>query len=109
MARAKGGPIDPRKLYIVGEEGPEIFYSGDKSGTVIPNDQVQNIFQKFNMPTNTGRPSAYGSPKGSQGPVKDIIIHNNISIEGSMDERKASLLLNEIEEKMVNVIRREIR
>lgn len=34
--KAKGGPIDPSRWYVVGEQGPELFAPG-VSGTVIPN------------------------------------------------------------------------
>lgn len=34
--RAKGGPINSGEMYIVGEEGPELFVS-DQAGDIIPN------------------------------------------------------------------------
>lgn len=37
--RAAGGPIDPSKWYMVGEEGPELFAPG-LSGTIIPNHVI---------------------------------------------------------------------
>lgn len=37
--RAAGGPIDPGKVYMVGENGPEMFVSKD-SGTIIPNHKL---------------------------------------------------------------------
>ena len=83
MARAKGGPIDPRKLYIVGEEGPEIFYSGDKSGTVIPADQTRDIFQSFNVSKDSEKPALFRDQPGkdSDGPpmVSADQIHNIIN------------------------------
>jgi tail tape-measure protein len=38
--RAAGGPVDPNKAYIVGEEGPELLQMGSSSGNVIPNNQL---------------------------------------------------------------------
>jgi len=37
MPRASGGPISPRQMYTVGEEGPELFMS-KLAGSIIPND-----------------------------------------------------------------------
>ncbi|HAH08685.1 MAG TPA: phage tail tape measure protein [Alphaproteobacteria bacterium] len=34
-ARAQGGPVDPGRAYLVGEQGPELFVPG-ASGTVLP-------------------------------------------------------------------------
>jgi hypothetical protein len=38
-ARAKGGPVQAGKPYLVGEEGPEIIVPG-QSGTVVPNHKI---------------------------------------------------------------------
>lgn len=38
-ARAKGGPIDAGKPYVVGEEGPELIIP-NHSGTVVPNHKL---------------------------------------------------------------------
>jgi len=37
--RAKGGPVDPSKTYIVGENGPE-WYTPGSSGNIVPNDKI---------------------------------------------------------------------
>lgn len=37
--RAAGGPIDPGKVYMVGENGPEMFVSKD-AGTIVPNHKL---------------------------------------------------------------------
>lgn len=37
--RAAGGPVDPNKVYMVGEKGPELFVS-DTAGNIIPNDML---------------------------------------------------------------------
>ena len=39
-ARAMGGPVMPRRDYLVGERGPEILRMGGRSGTIVPNDQI---------------------------------------------------------------------
>jgi len=36
-ARAEGGPVLPGRFYTVGEEGPELLYSGSSSGRVFAN------------------------------------------------------------------------
>lgn len=41
-ARAKGGPVEAGKAYIVGEEGPELAIFGS-SGTVVPNDRLGSV------------------------------------------------------------------
>jgi len=38
-ARAKGGPVDAGRAYLVGEEGPEIMVPG-RSGSVAPNHAI---------------------------------------------------------------------
>ena len=40
--RAKGGPVQPGKAYLVGEEGPEVIVPG-QSGMVIPNGGTRAI------------------------------------------------------------------
>lgn len=40
-ARALGGPVDPNKVYLVGEQGPELFVSKD-AGTIVPNGAVRS-------------------------------------------------------------------
>lgn len=37
--RAKGGPVQADRAYLVGEEGPEIFQPGAK-GNIVPNDAL---------------------------------------------------------------------
>ena len=34
--RAAGGPVMPGRFYMVGEEGPELLYTGNSSGSVMP-------------------------------------------------------------------------
>lgn len=40
-ARAKGGPVEPGKTYLVGEEGAELF-TPDRHGQIIPSGQTAN-------------------------------------------------------------------
>ena len=40
---ATGGPIDASKLYMVGENGPELFKS-NTAGEIIPNDKLSSMF-----------------------------------------------------------------
>lgn len=63
--RARGGPIDPDKVYLVGEEGPEIFVSRD-AGQIIPNDAIAKA--------RTGLPQAVmdhisDNPRGEPQPI----------------------------------------
>lgn len=37
--RAAGGPVEPGRSYIVGEQGPELF-TPRQSGTIVPNDAI---------------------------------------------------------------------
>lgn len=41
--RARGGPVSPGKLYLVGERGPELATFG-RSGRIIPNDKMGSMF-----------------------------------------------------------------
>lgn len=42
-ARAAGGPVLPRRSYLVGERGPEILRMGGQSGSIVPNDQIGGV------------------------------------------------------------------
>ena len=42
LPRAQGGPVSPNQPYLIGEEGPEI-YIPKSAGTIIPNNQIDNI------------------------------------------------------------------
>jgi hypothetical protein len=37
--KAKGGPVDAGRVYMVGEQGPELFVS-DTAGSIVPNNQL---------------------------------------------------------------------
>lgn len=38
--RAEGGPVQPNRSFVVGENGPELFVP-DRAGTIVPNDQMR--------------------------------------------------------------------
>lgn len=48
LGRAKGGPVRRRRLYIVGEEGPEIFVP-DMDGTILPNKEFSSFRRAVNF------------------------------------------------------------
>jgi hypothetical protein len=50
--KAVGGPVAANTPYIVGENGPELFYS-KTAGNIIPNNQLGNIVNP-NNPISTG-------------------------------------------------------
>lgn len=39
-ARAMGGPVLPRRDYLVGERGPEILRMGSSGGSIVPNHEI---------------------------------------------------------------------
>jgi len=41
--QADGGPVSARTTYLVGERGPELF-TPNKSGTIIPNDELGGLW-----------------------------------------------------------------
>jgi len=41
--KAQGGPVDAEQVYIVGENGPELFKS-KTAGDIVPNDKFQSMF-----------------------------------------------------------------
>ena len=45
---AKGGPINKKKPYIVGEEGPELFVPNE-AGTIIPNPKTQERMKGMSL------------------------------------------------------------
>ncbi|MGE0408975.1 MAG: tape measure protein [Amphiplicatus sp.] len=40
--RARGGPVDRGRPYVVGEEGPELFVPGS-SGSIVPNGELAGV------------------------------------------------------------------
>ena len=45
QAREEGGPVEPKKPYLVGEKGPEIIVP-KQAGTVIPTEQTMGLLSK---------------------------------------------------------------
>lgn len=69
-ARAKGGPVDPSKFYVVGEKGPELFVP-DGPGTIIPNG---------------ARAAPMGAPSGGgSGPAPNGQIDVNVNFGAGLD------------------------
>lgn len=70
--RAKGGPIDPNKAYVVGEEGPELFVS-DTAGTIIP---------------NSATPSHVGGSLNTNGNGGTIVVNVNGPVMSAADAQR---------------------
>jgi phage-related minor tail protein len=49
--RATGGPVSAGSPYMVGERGPELFMPSG-SGTIIPNNQINNMGATTNVTNN---------------------------------------------------------
>ena len=83
-----GGTPEKNKFIMVGEKGPEIFYTGNSGGEVIPNHEI------FNQNTSS---------------AKNLTISVPVTIEGQGDDRLASKLSYEMEETAKRVMREEMR
>jgi len=57
--KAAGGPIAPDDVYVVGENGPELFKS-KTAGDIVPNDKFQSMFGdiKTKISSLSGSPNA---------------------------------------------------
>jgi hypothetical protein len=53
--RARGGPVAANQMYMVGEEGPEMFVPRT-SGTIVPNGQMQGGTVNLTQNITTGDP-----------------------------------------------------
>jgi hypothetical protein len=53
--RARGGPVAANQMYVVGEEGPEMFVPRT-SGTIVPNGQLQGGTVNLTQNITTGDP-----------------------------------------------------
>ena len=60
-ARAMGGPVVPRDLYLVGERGPEMFVP-DSAGTILPADATASLLDGSSG-GSTGRGSGGGATR----------------------------------------------
>ena len=49
--RAAGGPVSANSPYMVGERGPELFMPSG-SGTIVPNNQINNMGSTTNVTNN---------------------------------------------------------
>lgn len=57
--KAMGGPVEPGRSYLVGEQGPELIHIGAHGGTVTPNDKLGgktiNVVNHFTLAQPTDR------------------------------------------------------
>lgn len=61
--RARGGPVDPGKVYLVGERGPELF-SPKTPGTIVPNTETTRFLssmERFGTENNYFKTSSSNS------------------------------------------------
>jgi phage-related protein len=63
--RAKGGPVSPSQLYLVGENGPE-FFIPNTAGNIIPNDKITSM-------------SGRGNGNGGLGSGSSTVINLNVN------------------------------
>jgi phage-related protein len=63
--RAKGGPVSPSELYLVGEQGPE-FFVPNTAGNIIPNDKITSM-------------SGRGNGNGGSGSGATTVINLNVN------------------------------
>ena len=99
---AKGGTFGRNKYIMVGEEGPELLYTGNNYGGVIPNDQTVNIVNHQAAAALAEAPPA-PAPAGG-----DLTISIPVAIDTG-NERLASRLAHEVEETARRVVREEMR
>jgi len=69
--REKGGDVQPRGLYRMGERGDELLVMGEKGGWVIPHDQTRDVLSG-RARVEDFLPRASGGPVGSGFNVSDI-------------------------------------
>ena len=104
---AGGGKFKKDEWHVVGEKGPELIYTGDKSGTVIPNDQAQNILQNFNMP------SLPAAARASSGSASNITLNVPVTVNAGGDipsqARLSGRLQEAVENTVMRILREEIR
>lgn len=77
-ARAIGGPTDPWKSYIVGENGPEVLRMGSKAGNVVP-------LAKTGANNNT-RSAANGRPQR---------VEINVNVSGARGNTEIKEMVNQ--------------
>lgn len=74
--REKGGPVDSRKAYLVGEKGPEMFLPG-VSGTILPAEMtkaMQRLMRDQKPPEQPEKPSRPDfTQENSRTPLLDIM------------------------------------
>ena len=78
-ARAAGGPVTAGQPYLVGEQGPEIFYA-PRNGGILTNDDTMKVL-------SGGRGATAGGSGPTEVNVKSIIVAN---LQQAMEEALAS-------------------
>jgi hypothetical protein len=88
--KAKGGPVNSRGQYIVGEKGPELLTMGSSSGEVISNFYVKKLtdaFKSFNIgnPAMTPR-MAYNMGGGGKAELSVTINNPQVRSDSDIDK-----------------------
>lgn len=79
--RAAGGPVDPTKIYMVGERGPE-FFVPDTSGVIVPNHQINGTLQ-----------NGFGQGIGGNGRVVQLL--EEIASNRAVDEMRLARVMRD--------------
>ena len=79
-ARAAGGPVTAGQPYLVGEQGPEIFYA-PRNGGILNNDDTMKVL------SDGRRAGSVGGSGPTNVNVKSIIVAN---LQQAMEEALAS-------------------
>ena len=77
--KAKGGPVNAGELYLVGEDGPEMFRS-KTAGDIIPNDQTSKL-------GTGGSSDMFSKIKDQLGSSQDANMPNPSEIFGKMKDQ----------------------
>jgi hypothetical protein len=74
--RARGGDVSAGRMYLVGEEGPELAYFG-ASGYIIPNNQINS--PRFKVP-NRGYSMSINNGAGN---ISNVTYQTTIELNGT--------------------------
>ena len=88
--RAKGGPVNSRGQYLVGEKGPELLTIGNGSGQVISNFYVQKLtdaFKSFRIGNPAIMPKmAYNMGGGGKAELSVTINNPQVRTDADIDK-----------------------
>lgn len=88
--RAKGGPVNSRGQYLVGEKGPEILTMGNGSGQVISNFYVKKLtdaFKSFRIGNPAIMPKmAYNMGGGGKAELSVTINNPQVRTDADIDK-----------------------